>query len=265
MKYGNKQNNYFKKFKVFVSDYGYEGGWHPANHYFIKTTNGIKQELKFIGGKPYILCAYGKSEEILNALKETFLTNGYKIITNSDFAKKMKKRVVADHKCVVIEYRNMDQFVSISKIIEDIDTILKTRKHGLQLFKNEYSPLKIGKRYIFAIENEDQHLLDFHREILSADHFKNLLAVNEETEERSYCEHVVPCIMIHNECIRMAKAGESATAIGKFVEANLKIAYIRPEDADKLNTTLGLKTTMPKGWIWGANIFARLDENNIKY
>lgn len=257
--------SYFNKFRNFVVDYGYEGKFHPANHFFIKTKNGIKQELKFIGGAPYILSAYGKSEETLNALKETFLDTGYKIITRSDISKNGKSRVVADHKCVVIEYRNMDQFISVAKVIEDIDGILQSRKQGLQLFKNEYSPLKIAKAYIFAVENEYQPMLNLHREMLTADDFKKSIALNEETKERSYCEHIVPCIMIHNECVRMAQAGESAIKISQLIEANLKVCYIKPKDAEALNTTLGLKTTMPKGWTWGANILARLDENNIEY
>ena len=47
---------------------------------------------------------------------------------------------------------------------------------------------------------------------------------------------------------------------------HLAIVLISNEEQDYLDNTLGLKTTMPKGWEFGkSNIFARLEEAQIEF
>lgn len=51
--------------------------------------------------------------------------------------------------------------------------------------------------------------------------------------------------------------------IAAFISKHLKIAYISPDDASRLDFELGLRTSMPDGWQWGDDILARLKEGNI--
>ena len=237
-----------------------------ANFFEVKTKNRIKVEWKFIDSKPIIVLAYGSKDEVLESLKEHFLQKGEKILTVEEMKRKTTKPIPADHKCVKLELRNLDHFTIVVKDIENIDGIIANRrKQGRQLFPKKYDPMKIAKRYINAISTDDQEMLDDHRRMLDADVHKNVFALNEKTEELNYGEHPVPCIALHNKCCDMAIAGESVIAIANLIKKNLLLVYIREDDATKLNTELGLKTDMPKGWEWGMDPLARIKDNNIKY
>lgn len=159
-----------------------------------------------------------------------------------------------------------------------------------RLFKKAYDPSRILGRYLFAFKNKDQDMLDLARNLLAADTYDKDIAINEPTETRTYREHVVPCIFLHTEIIACLQAGieEAEKAelptlvpysthrhLEMLIEHNLKIAYIDPKDAEKIDIDLGLRTKMPEGWSFGRiegkewvgndSVTARLDENEIAY
>lgn len=242
----------------------------------VVTNNGVRVELKFMFKKICILVDYQttkikgkpkpkeqleKQVERHNIMKDHFVGQGRKILTRKELGSNKD-----DHgKCFLLEFKNIQDLLLIIRDVENLDGIAKTRKYGTQLFPNEYNPLLIAKGYVWAVENGNQPMLNLHREMLTADDFKSVIALNTKGSILCYGEHLVPCIKIHNEAIAMAKAGESAIKISQMIEKNLKIVYIRTKDADRLNGPLGLKIDMPKGWKFGDDIFARLNVGKIKW
>jgi hypothetical protein len=152
--------------------------------------------------------------------------------------------------------------------------------HTPAIFDKLYSPKQIINRYLNAFKDKDQDALNYARHLMAADLYDTTIAINSPSPDRGYREHIVPCILIHKEIINRIQQGiKDAQAIGlpslvsypviqdleKLVADNLKIAYIDPKDAARLDGPSGLRTTMPAGWNWGDSPTARLDVNNIPY
>lgn len=78
-------------------------------------------------------------------------------------------------------------------------------------------------------------------------------------------EHIVPCVVLMNESIRLIKNGHSDEYIAKILQRHWKVAHITKGQAKKLDQELGLKTTMPSGWNFetGSSL-ARLEAAGIK-
>lgn len=146
----------------------------------------------------------------------------------------------------------------------------ESRRLSKRLFKYVYSPEKIVARYIFAIKEEDQSMLDLCRDLLSADKFSSEITMPTmiRKDDRTYREHLIPCVFLHNKIIEMVLAEEESQVIAALVGQHLKIAYIKPADAYRLDYELKLRTVMPNGWEWGtpsSSIWARLDSAKIPY
>jgi hypothetical protein len=66
-----------------------------------------------------------------------------------------------------------------------------------------------------------------------------------------YGEHIVPRMVIRDECLKMVERGESITAIRDAIVVHLGVVRISPVEARHLDHVLGWKTTMPPGWRFG--------------
>jgi len=151
---------------------------------------------------------------------------------------------------------------------------------GQTLFDRVYDPAQIVNRYLVAFKERDQYMLDYARTLMAADAHDSTIAINSPSATRTYREHIVPCIFIHKEIVKRIQEGIKEAKkmelpslvphsvvqdLEKLVADNLKIAYIATADANRLDSTLRLRTTMPAGWNWGDSPTARLDVNNIPY
>lgn len=97
----------------------------------------------------------------------------------------------------------------------------------------------------------------------SVDH---IVALNAPLDKDSYREHIVPCVMIIEEAFRMFDEDDaSILEVAAMIQQNLFIVHITKAEADYLDHTLGLKTTMPLDWNFGDSVFARLDAAKINY
>jgi hypothetical protein len=67
----------------------------------------------------------------------------------------------------------------------------------------------------------------------------------------NYREHVVPCAAIRSGCKAMYEQGASIADVVSAIDKYLRIALITPEEASCLDKELGLKTSMPEGWVFG--------------
>jgi len=111
-------------------------------------------------------------------------------------------------------------------------------------------------------------MLDAARNLLSGEDIDHLLIVGKSLNYRQTTdqrrEHIVPCILIHNKAIEMTKCNASITVVAQMIKHHLAIVLITQQEADYVDIELGLKTSMPEGWDFGQNVFARLDAAKIK-
>lgn len=171
---------------------------------------------------------------------------------------------IREQKNLRYEY-SLDIFLDLYDLIKsngELEDVASSRK-STKLFDYEFSPEKIVNRYIFAVNNQDQILLDLCRSLLDADRFDGEIKLNDPTEARTYREHVVPCVLIHNKVIELVGSDKKDDAI-EIVKHHLKIAYITPDEARYMDYEKGFITSMPDGWIWGGDILARLKSCNIE-
>ena len=239
--------------------------------FVVKTKNGVKVEIN-IKSRSYI-AGYQLNEEEMLALK-TELSRQQEL--------GLFELKYPDRKLAYAKYEGMDKFWEWTNIIENIDSIVRsTRGLATKIFTKEQAEErifeKIARTYQFAIRLEHQNLLDTSRMLLEADKLDHLITVGKSAnapEDRPYREHIVPCVMIHNEVIRMLlDAGvrerevpeEVIHQVATLIKNNLAIVLISREEQEKLDITLGLRTSMPKDWKFGDSIFARLEIAELEW
>lgn len=84
----------------------------------------------------------------------------------------------------------------------------------------------------------------------------------------NYKEHVVPRLMICEECHRRFASGHTVEEVAEFIEKFLKIVLITKQEQRYLDgkDQLNLKQTMPPDWSWeDGDVFARLNYAEIKF
>ena len=255
----------FAEFKKACNDRGYYDGvvdqsmyTKGQNIFAMRTKNKIKTEIK----PKWYTVGYGRTEDELTILKEELLSKSYHI------SKELST-------CFNIDYKKGDDVLSkfwdIVAELENIDAIVGKRVGiARKVFTREEADAsifeKIAKRYKFAIENKDQDLLDLARDLLSSDKIDHIITLGQSKNGSvdSYREHIVPCIMIHNNAVDMTLAGCGVVEVAQMIKTNLAIVRISDDEQDLLDIKLGLRTVMPSGWNFGDNIFARLKAANIE-
>ncbi len=231
----------------------------------VTTSNGIKTEIKLIpktGGKVTMVSGYNckdpNKEEERDLIKDKLEKGGRWI--SRYFANGNRRSLVQT------PFKDLKDFFKFVEQIEEIDEIVKSTRLN-QYFKRSYDPLQIANRYFYAVKEKDQDLVNMRRDLLSADVYDEDIKINQKDENRTYREHVVPCICIHTEIMHRVVYDSTCTPdkIAKFIRKNLKIAYITDEDQKKIDSTLGWKVNMPNGWKWGDDILARLKLSDAGY
>ena len=250
----------FAVFKSSCADHGYTERVSDCGSYYVMfTKNGIKTEIK----ARWYTVGYGRSQSELDVLERELQAHGFPI--------KDRKNSVIN-----IAYEQgfdiLERFWEIVAMEESIDAIVAaSRGTATKVFTREQADSaifsKIAGAYRFAIDNEHQYMLDDHRTMLCADAVDHLITIGSSlahNAEDSYREHVVPCVMIHNRAIELTRAGEPACVVAAMIAANMMIVQITNSEAELLDETLGLRTSMPEGWQWGDSPLARLHFAGIK-
>ncbi len=125
---------------------------------------------------------------------------------------------------------------------------------------------KIAERYLFFIKNNDLQAQNESRRWISADSMDKKIIIGKSekwTNTDSWREHIVPCKLIHEKLIELAKTNQ-IDAMVDILEKYLKIVLISLEERMHIDFKLKFKTKMPPGWDWGDNALARLDAGKIK-
>jgi hypothetical protein len=235
---------------------------------FVFTENGIK--IKLLQNK--ICIGYGKIHS--NTEKRNNLRLIEKYFLDKNFLVEKPRKRNDGNQDVRIKV-NQDPIVCFWDIVSNVEKIhgiapdrsyTRVRKYFDQKTCRENLFEKIAHRFKFFFENKDGYGLENSRSLLSSDSIDDLIKKGEslkKTQKNKYREHVVPCVMIYNEALKMTASGKQISHIADMIQKHLAIIEISNEEAIELNTKF--KTVMPPRWEFGDNIFARLDTVGIKY
>lgn len=90
--------------------------------------------------------------------------------------------------------------------------------------------------------------------------------VGESVSGRGHREHVVPRMVICEQCHDMFHQGASLQEVADLIQRFLKIVHITKEEQHRLDVELGLKQRMPEGWTFTeGDVFARLKAAAIEF
>ncbi len=249
----------FSIFKKSCEDRGYtERVYEEQNNCVLYTNNGIKCEIK----KNHYTVGWLARPEDVAEMRSRILAQGF----TEKFGKRGNRKDAKDFININFDGDILENFWVIVGTIEGIETIVrKVRGQAIKPIAREVSERnifeKIAKRFKYFIEAEDGFGLENIRALLEGDSIDHLITIGESvkrTKENTYREHIVPCILIYNQAVTMTMEKCSVTEIAQMIINNLAIVLITNEEADKLDGELDLQTSMPEGWKFGDDIFARL-------
>lgn len=254
----------FASFKTSCEDRGYtDRVYEEQNNCVLYTNNGIKCEIK---KNHYTVGWLAKAEDVAE-MRKRILAQGF----TEKIGKRGNRKDAKDFINIDFDGDVLENFWIIVGTIEAIDTIVKkTRGQAIKPIPREVSERnifeKIAKRFKYFIDNEDGFGLENTRALLEGDSIDHLITIGESTKrtkENSYREHIVPCILIYNQAVTMTMEKASITEIAQMIKANLAIVLISNEEASLLDNELDMQTSMPEGWKFGDDVFARLKTAGI--
>lgn len=255
----------FTTFRSSCEDRGYtERVYEEQNNCVLYTNNGIKCEIK----KNHYTVGWLARPEDVAEMRSRILAQGF----TEKFGKRGERKDAKDFININFDGDILENFWVIVGTIEGIDTIVrKVRGQAIKPIAREVSERnifeKIAKRFKYFIDNEDGFGLENTRALLEGDSIDHLITIGESvkrTKENTYREHIVPCILIYNQAITMTLEKRSVTEVAQMIKNNLAIVLITNEEADRLDGELDLQTSMPEGWNFGDDVFARLKVAGIK-
>ena len=255
----------FTTFRSSCEDRGYtERVYEEQNNCVLYTNNGIKCEIK----KNHYTVGWLARPEDVAEMRSRILAQGF----TEKFGKRGERKDAKDFINISFDGDILENFWVIVGTIEGIDTIVrKVRGQAIKPIAREVSERnifeKIAKRFKYFIDNEDGFGLENTRALLEGDSIDHLITIGESvkrTKENTYREHIVPCILIYNQAITMTLEKRSVTEVAQMIKNNLAIVLITNEEADRLDGELDLQTSMPEGWNFGDDVFARLKVAGIE-
>lgn len=251
----------FNLFKSSCEERGYtERVYQEQNNCVLYTNNGVKCELK----KNHYTVGWLARPEDVAEMRKRILAQGFteKIGKRAETRKDAK-----DFININFDGDLLENFWVIVGTIESIETIVrKVRGQAIKPIPREVSERnifeKIAKRFKYFIDSEDGFGLENTRALLEGDSIDHLITIGESvkrTKENTYREHIVPCIMIYNQAVTMTMEKRPVTEVAQMIKNNLAIVLITNEEATLLDNELDMQTSMPEGWQFGNDIFARLN------
>jgi hypothetical protein len=254
----------FSSFEKSCEDRGYEARKHEEKIWYLNSNNGIKCEVK----KNHYTVGWSAKPEDVAEIRKRILEAGF---TEKFGKRSLTRKDERDFININFDGDVLDNFWVIVGIIEAVETIVKkVRGQAIKPIPREVSERnifeKIAKRFRYFIDNEDGFGLENARALLEGDSIDHLITIGESvnrTKENTYREHIVPCIMIFNQAVTMTMEKAPITEVAQMIKNNLAIVLITNEEADRLDNELDMQTSMPEGWKFGDDIFARLKDGKV--
>ena len=244
MKKTNIENNMIHRdyiaYKDIVKNAGYILNKQiKSNLLFIKLKNGqVKHEIKYFNNYKQIRTAYKHRD--LDIIKNYMIEKGFKL----------GDTLSIDKICATAEFTNINDWLELAVALEDVKGI--TDKKDLESYENALEHIVVVARS--AAKLGVKKLLN--RSVF--DELDLYAAINEALEKNNYREHAVPITMIIDRIFTMIKDGATDAEIIEMIKKNLIVVHIKEKQAEYLDITLGLRTTMPKGWKFGDDPLARI-------
>lgn len=249
----------FNLFKSSCEDRGYtDRVYEEQGNCVLFTNNGVKCEIK----KNHYTVGWKARNEDVEEMRKQILALGF----TEKIGKRSKRKDEQDFMNIPFDGDVLENFWIIVGTIEAITTIVrKVRGQAIKPIPREVSERnifeKIAKTLKFHIDIEHGFGLDNPRASLESDSIDHLITIGESvnrTKENTYREHIVPCVMIYNQAIKMIQENRTITEIAQMLKQNLAIVLITNEEAELLDNELDMQTSMPEGWNFGDSVFARL-------
>ncbi len=118
-------------------------------------------------------------------------------------------------------------------------------------------------RIIFELWEEDRGNTDLLNAILIPDEW---VLVGTSVNGGGKREHVVPRVVIYDECWKMFDQGKSIEEAAALIEKFLCIVQITKAEQFHIDHRLNLKSTMPDGWTFeNGDVYARLRAANVEF
>jgi sulfur transfer complex TusBCD TusB component (DsrH family) len=255
----------FNLFKTSCEERGYtERVYEEQNNCVLYTNNGVKCEIK----KNHYTIGWLARPEDVAEMRKQLLAQGF----TEKIGKRSERKDAKDFMNIPFDGDVLENFWIIVGTIEAIETIVrKVRGQAIKPISREVSERnifeKIAKRFKYFIDSEDGFGLENTRALLEGDSIDHLITIGESvkrTKENTYREHIVPCILIYNQAVTMTMEKRSGTEIAQMIKNNLAIVLITNEEAELLDNELDMQTSMPEGWKFGDDVFARLATAQIQ-
>ena len=236
----NQIHKDYIKYKDIVKNAGYILNKQiKSNLLFIKLKNGqVKHEIKYFNNYKQIRTAYKHRD--LDTIKNYMIEKGFKL----------GDTLSIDKICATAEFTNINDWLELAVALEDIKGI--TDKKDLESYDNALVAI-VGAARLYAKLNVKKLL---NRSVF--DELDLYAAINDALEKSNYREHAVPITMSIDKIYTMIKDGATDAEIIKMIKKNLIVVNILEKQAEYLDITLGLRTTMPKGWKFGDDPLARI-------
>ena len=244
MKKTNIENNMIHRdyiaYKDIVKEHGYILNKQiKSNLLFIRLKNGqVKHEIKYFNNYKQIRTAYKHRD--LDIIKNYMIEKGFKL----------GDTLSIDKICATAEFTNINDWLELAVALEDVKGI--TDKKDLESYDNALVAI-VGAARLYAKLNVKKLL---NRSVF--DELDLYAAINDALEKSNYREHAVPITMIIDKIYTMIKDGATDAEIIEMIKKNLIVVHIKEKQAEYLDITLGLRTTMPKGWKFGDDPLARI-------
>ena len=236
----NQIHQDYINYKDIVKEHGYILNKQiKSNLLFIKLRNGqVKHEIKYFNNYKQIRTAYKHRD--LDIIKNYMIEKGFKL----------GDTLSIDKICATAEFTNINDWLELAVALEDVKGI--TDKKDLESYENALEHIVVVARS--AAKLGVKKLLN--RSVF--DELDLYAAINEALEKNNYREHAVPITMIIDRIFTMIKDGATDAEIIEMIKKNLIVVHIKEKEAEYLDITLGLRTTMPKGWKFGDDPLARI-------
>ncbi|MFC1719921.1 hypothetical protein ACFL00_02120 [Pseudomonadota bacterium] len=212
----------------------------------------------------------------INKLSEEQHGVAQNLVVDNDFVilQKSRQRLIIERKeCLIEGYKHLLTLVEDSEeLTNHVPEIPYLADQIVQAGESKFFSaafvidLLVSNRVGHVIRKKNREILYSDSQDRAITRGRSVKLSKEQFKNGNYWrEHVVPCKLIAERAAEMSNDNREVREIAKFIEYHLAIVLITHEEKEKLDHELGLRDSMPEGWRWDGDIYARLHKAGIEY